>query len=83
MSAAPPALNTLVNLSSGDSNFTGRSALNQISARASQGKVSSVHVEDGKSVMKLKYNDGSVGTVTTGDGTSDYQFSPSATPTLP
>jgi len=81
--ATPPALNTLFNLSSGDSNFTGRAALNQISARANQGKVSSVRIENGKSVTELKYNDGSEGIVTTGDGTTEYQFSPSATPTLP
>ncbi|WP_439630450.1 hypothetical protein [Gemmata sp.] len=63
--------------------LTGRAALNQISARSGRAKLSSLHVENGKSTLNFKYDDGSTGTVTTGDGgPADFRFAPGA-PSVP
>ena len=63
--------------------LTGRAALNQISARSGRAKLSSLHIENGKSTLNFKYDDGSTGTVTTGDGgPADFRFAP-GNPTVP
>ncbi|MCE9565206.1 MAG: hypothetical protein K8U57_24505 [Planctomycetes bacterium] len=55
---------------------TGQSAIKQMTARSGQGRVTSLHFENGKSTLKFQYNDGSTGSLTSGGGPSEFLFVP-------